>query len=126
MRSLRRGGVVLGLLLLVASSASAQGWPLSLAPYVAVIVGQGSDLLTTIHQNPAHACFETNALLGVRPSVLRVAIPKLAIIGGVAVLLKFTASRESKAAKVIAKTAAFVAGAVGAKDGLHNYQTCGW
>jgi len=99
---------------------------LDLKPYVVLIVGQGSDLLTTIHENPSHPCRETNALLGPHPSTLKVAIPKLAIIGGISLLVRFADTRHSKAARVIAKSAAYLAGAVGAKDGWHNYRTCGW
>ena len=115
--------VFVGLLVLCLASPSAA---LDLKPYAVLLVGQSSDLLTTIHENPAHPCVETNALLGPHPSILKVAIPKLAIIGGIALLMRFTETRETKAARVIAKSTAYLAGAVGAKDGLHNYRTCGW
>src|SRR4029077_10515562 len=89
-QALKAALLVLLIVLLAPTAAAAQSWPLSLAPYVAVGVGQGRDLLLTIHTNPARGCVETNTLGfgGPHPSVLRVAIPKLAIIGGVALLLR--------------------------------------
>lgn len=106
-----------------AAAASKFDWK----PYLAIAAGQGLDLATTIHDNPSHPCYETNPRLGGKQATtMSVLIPKLAIIGGVSALVAFTEHRESKAARVIAKTAAYLGGAVGAKDGVHNLRTCGW
>ena len=106
--------------LLIATPAQATDWK----PYTALIVGQGLDVATTLHQTPS--CYETNARFGPQPSAVRVLVPKLALVGGIALLVRFTESRESHAARIVAKSAAYLGGIVGAKDGASNLRTCGW
>jgi hypothetical protein len=93
-------------------------------PYAVLAAGQGLDTLTTLRPTPN--CIERNPLLGPHPSAVAVLVPKLAIIGGISLLVRFTEQRESRAARIIAKSAAYVGGMAGAKDGLHNLRTCGW
>ena len=108
------------IVLLIATPAQATDWK----PYAALIVGQGLDVATTLRPTPS--CYETNARFGPQPSAVRVLMPKLALVGGIALLVRFTESRESHAAKIVAKSAAYLGGIVGAKDGLSNLRTCGW
>jgi hypothetical protein len=110
----------LAALLLVATPAHATDW----RPYAVLVVGQGLDTLTTLRPTPS--CIESNPRLGPHPSAVAVLVPKLAIIGGISLLVHFTEGRESRAARIVAKSAAYVAGAVGAKDGIGNLHTCGW
>jgi hypothetical protein len=112
--------------LLFSSFASAQSrfdWK----PYMALGWGQGLDLGTTIHSNPDHPCVETNPRLGGKhATTMSVLVPKLIIIGGTAALLRFAETRDSKAARWIAKSVAYAGGIVGGKAGLGNLRTCGW
>ena len=108
------------IVLLIATPAQATDWK----PYATLIVGQGLDIATTLHPTPS--CHETNARFGSQPSAMRVLVPKLALVGGVALLVRFTETRESHAARIIAKSAAYLGGAIGAKDGISNLRTCGW
>lgn len=93
-------------------------------PYAVLAAGQGLDTLTTLRPTPS--CIESNPLLGPHPSTARVLVPKLAIIGGIAVLVRFTEHRESRTARIIARSVAYAGGIIGAKDGLHNLRECGW
>ena len=97
---------------------------LDLKPYAALIIGQGLDIATTLRPTPS--CLETNPRFGAQPSAMRVLMPKLALVGGIALLVRFTETRESHAARIVAKSAAYLSGAIGAKDGIHNLRTCGW
>ena len=115
-------GILLALMLI---AVPATATPFDWKPYAVLTIGQSMDAVTTLHQGPV-ACHETNRLLGPQPSVGRVLLPKLAIIGGVALLVRFTETRESTGARRLAKGVAYVAGVVGAKDGVHNLRTCGW
>jgi hypothetical protein len=106
--------------LLIATPAQAFDWK----PYAVLAAGQGLDTLTTLRPTPS--CVESNPLLGPHPSAVTVLVPKLAIIGGISLLVRFTERRDSRAARVIAKSAAYLGGAVGAKDGIGNLRLCGW
>ena len=113
--------ILLFIALLIATPAQATDWK----PYAVLVVGQlGLDTPTTLHQTPS--CYETNARFGSQPSAMRVLVPKLALVGGIALLVRFTETRESHAARIVAKSAAYLGGAIGAKDGISNLRTCGW
>lgn len=119
--------ILLAALLLVglAAPASAQvGSKLDWRPYAVLFAGQYTDLVTTLHVSPEHPCVETNALLGPHPSMARVLLPKVALVASLSVLVRFSERRESKAARVIAKSAAYLGGVVGLKDGWQNAQRC--
>lgn len=119
---------VYGLLILSSmlwlASCQLHAQALDLKPYAALIIGQGLDTVTTLRQTPS--CIETNPRFGQQPSAMRVLVPKLALVGGIALLVRFTETRESHAARIVAKSAAYLGGAIGAKDGIHNLHTCGW
>ncbi len=108
------------LLLLITTPAEATDWK----PYIVLALGQSLDTVTTLH--PTSSCVETNPRYGPLPSAWVVLPSKAAIIGGIALLVRFAETRESRAARIIAKSAAYLGGAIGAKDGVSNLRTCGW
>lgn len=93
-------------------------------PYATLMYGQLFDAVTTLRSTPN--CIESNPLLGPHPSARQVLVPKLAIIGGISLLVRFTEYRESRLARIVARSIAYAGGIVGTKDGIHNLRTCGW
>ena len=112
-------------LLFVAMPASAA--PFDWKPYMALAAGQSMDLVTTVHAlNGSTPCHEGNPTFGPHPSTLKLAIPKLALIGGLSFVVRYYEKRDSVAGRRVAKTVAYIAGGLGATAGVHNIHECGW
>ena len=100
--------------------------PFDWKPYAVLTIGQSMDLVTTVHQVNGGACHEGNPVFGRHPSTWTLAVPKLALIGGLSFMVRFYEKRDSAAGRRVAKTVAYIAGGLGATAGVHNLQECGW
>ena len=118
-------GPLMLVLMLFPTKLMATDWT-SVAAHTLLISGQGMDGLSTVRFLKGTRCVEGNPLFGPHPKDMTIIAAKSGIVLSNELLMRFANKRESKTAKRVAKVVALLAGGVGMKDGIANFNACGW
>ncbi len=116
------------LLLLSASTVQAETHRFDLKPLIATAAGQLSDAAVTHHQitTPDLHCVESNPHLGPHPSAATLILPKLALIGVVALAQVAGSKAKSETGRHVSRAIGYFTGALGGTLAVRNLKTCGW
>lgn len=112
-------------LMLYPTQLMALDWKVAV-PYTMLVTGQSLDAVSTVRFLHGTKCVEGNPLFGEHPKSVTIVAAKGGIVLTSIMLQRFAEHRESKAAKIIARSLSLLAGGVGMKDGITNFRGCGW